>query len=435
MSRLLILTSLAFLLYLPNTSATLALTNLQTLLQQHPLPQTPAQNTPSHAPWSHSPHCTTSHHLAHLGQKFCIYTSNTTGPYGLSLILKPRDAVRATAHLSDNPLESFLTKRQAESMYLGGVGGGQAWKVVDVPGKDKGVVATRRIARFETVMVDQAAVVVDMDLEKAVMKGESNAMLKLAVERLRAPGVIRDMSAKHNDGKDEEEVEGEEGRLEEDVMKTNAFGSTVVDVSTRALFPLISRINHACNPNSFVMFSRAGVSMAIKAYRDIEEGEEITISYLLLGIPSHKRTHLLSRWGFTCTCALCSLPPQEKKASDLRRVMIAQAEEKIIQLAESYDLPAAIALTHESIQMIIEEEVYPMLTDEYAMLAMLYLEHGDRKSAEKYGKLAWGLLGDLGFLGVGEEKDRQTFTLERLLGNMGKLGGDGSGGKWKKGEV
>jgi SET domain-containing protein len=40
----------------------------------------------------------------------------------------------------------------------------------------------------------------------------------------------------------------------------------------------IKRINHACNPNSFVLFSRAGVSMAIKAYRDIEAGEEITIS-------------------------------------------------------------------------------------------------------------------------------------------------------------
>ncbi|KAH7066402.1 hypothetical protein BKA63DRAFT_585461 [Paraphoma chrysanthemicola] len=427
---LLILTTLAALL-LPHTSATLALVNIQTLLQQ-PLLQTPAQSSPPspHAPWSHPPHCTTSQHLTHLGQKFCIYTSNTTGPYGLSLILKPRDAVRATEYLGANPLESFLTRRQAEEMYLGGK---QPWEVVDMPGKDKGVVATRRIRRFETFMVDQAAVVVDMDLEKAVRKGESNAMLKLAVERLRAPSVIRDMSAKHNDGKDEEdEMDAEEGRLEEDIMKTNAFGSMVVDVSTRALFPLISRINHACNPNSFVMFSRAGVSMAIKAYRDIEEGEEITISYLLLGIPSHKRTHLLSRWGFTCTCALCSLPPPEKKASDLRRVMIAQAEEKIIQLAESYDLPAAIALAHETIQMIIEEDVYPMLTDEYAMLAMLYLEHGDRKSAEKYGRLAWGLLGDLGFLGVGEEKDRQKFTLERLLGNMGKLGGDGSGGKWKK---
>lgn len=61
-------------------------------------------------------------------------------------------------------------------------------------------------------------------------------MLKIAVDRLIAPDMVRDMSAKHNDGKDD----GDEGSLEEDVMKTNAFGSTVADISTRALFPLIS---------------------------------------------------------------------------------------------------------------------------------------------------------------------------------------------------
>jgi len=58
-------------------------------------------------------------------------------------------------------------------------------------------------------------------------------LLKIAVDRLIAPGMIRDMSTKG-------EVEEGEGGLEESVMKTNAFGSTVADVSTRALFPLIS---------------------------------------------------------------------------------------------------------------------------------------------------------------------------------------------------
>jgi len=61
----------------------------------------------------------------------------------------------------------------------------------------------------------------------------TDKMLKVAVDRLIAPGMIRDMSTKG-------EVEEGEGGLEESVMKTNAFGSTVADVSTRALFPLIS---------------------------------------------------------------------------------------------------------------------------------------------------------------------------------------------------
>jgi Tfp pilus assembly protein PilF len=147
-------------------------------------------------------------------------------------------------------------------------------------------------------------------------------------------------------------------------------------------------------------------------------------------MPSQTRTHLLTRWGFTCTCALCSLPTPEKRASDTRRVLLARAEEKILALAQSYRLADAIALTHESIDMILDEDIYPMLTDEYAMLAMLYLEAGERENAERYGRLAWQLLADLGFLGVGEE--RPVFSLEKLLGNMGRLGGEGKAGLWKR---
>lgn len=83
--------------------------------------------------------------------------------------------------------------------------------------------------------------------------------------------------------------------------------------------------------------------------------------------------------------------------------------------------------------MIVDEDIHPMLTDEYSMLAMLYMEKGDRKKATEYGEKAWQLLADLGFLGVGVEQPR--FSLERLLGNIGGMGGDGQGSKWRRKEV
>ena len=95
--------------------------------------------------------------------------------------------------------------------------------------------------------------------------------------------------------------------------------------------------------------------MAIKAYRDILPGEEITISYLLLGIPFAERQHLIKRWGFKCTCDLCSLPERERQASDLRRTMISQAEKKIVELAEEYKLDDAVKLAEEIVEMIGEE--------------------------------------------------------------------------------
>jgi hypothetical protein len=189
----------------------------------------PAEDQP-YAPWSHKPHCTTSTALTHLGQKYCVFTSNVTGPYGLSLIFTPTNAQRAREHLFDIPLNSFLTQDQSETLYSNPA----PWKIVDIPGKDKGVVATRKIYKYETFMIDQAAVVLDMDLENAISGTENNKLLKVAIDRLRTPEIVRDMSPSANDQGD--------STLEENIMKTNAFGSTVAGIGTRTLFPTISVI-------------------------------------------------------------------------------------------------------------------------------------------------------------------------------------------------
>jgi hypothetical protein len=227
-------------LALHHASATVGVIDMDELLEpnlQHHL-LAPSEDHP-YAPWSHKPHCATSTYLATLGQKYCVYTSNTTGPHGLSLIFPPESAQLASKHLDDNPLDSFLSPKDAERLYLGG----QPWKIVDIPGKAKGVVATRRIKMYETFMIDQAAVVVDMDAEKALSQVENNKLLKVAVERLLVPAMIRDMSsahAGHTHELDEDEDVEEQGRLEEAIMRTNAYGSTVAEVGSRALYPLIS---------------------------------------------------------------------------------------------------------------------------------------------------------------------------------------------------
>jgi hypothetical protein len=238
--RALPLTIAVLQLALHHASATVGVIDMDELLgpdlQHHFF--APSEDQP-YAPWSYKPHCATSTYLATLGQKYCVYTSNTTGPHGLSLIFPPNSAHLASKHLDDNPLDSFLSPKDAERLYLGG----QPWKIVDIPGKAKGVVATRRIKMYETFMIDQAAVVVDMDAEKALSQVENNKLLKVAVERLLVPAMIRDMSsahAGHTHELDEDEDVEEQGRLEEAIMRTNAYGSTVAEVGSRALYPLIS---------------------------------------------------------------------------------------------------------------------------------------------------------------------------------------------------
>jgi hypothetical protein len=183
MASLLTILALSTLSHL--TTATVGVLDIDDLLQPDLTAalHAPIEQNPN-APWTHPPHCTTSTALATLGQNYCVYTSNTTGPHGLSLIFKPEDAARATQYLNDIPLASFLTQKQAEALYLSG---GQPWKVVPIPGKDKGVVATRRIKKFETFMLDQAAVVVDMELEKAI-SGRENSMSCLSLLGLDCEG-------------------------------------------------------------------------------------------------------------------------------------------------------------------------------------------------------------------------------------------------------
>ena len=84
----------------------------------------------------------------------------------------------------------------------------------------------------------------------------------------------------------------------------------VVAVEIAAIFPLTARINHACQPNAQVRSQEfVDCHMDLVALKDIEEGEEITISYILTRDGArHRRSRqreLEAKYLFTCDCALC----------------------------------------------------------------------------------------------------------------------------------
>ncbi|KAH8726157.1 hypothetical protein GQ44DRAFT_614125 [Phaeosphaeriaceae sp. PMI808] len=341
------ITTAYVLLFAHQVSATVGVLNIADLLEpnlEDPLSASQEIAQP-YAPWTHKPHCAVSTSLASLGQKYCVYTSNITGPYGLSLISTPAHARLATEHLNDIPLSSFFTPAEASTLYSNP----SPWKIVNIRGKDKGVIATRKIAKYETFMIDQAAVVVDLSFSDAMTQTEESAMLKVAVDRLLVPGLIRDMSSSH--------AESGEGSLESDIMMTNSFGSTVAGVSTKTLFPIISVRLH------YRSWRLKRIEILKKERRSLYHVN------LLLGLPSKRRAQVLKRWGFTCSCSLCSLPPREREASDMRRVMIEQAEKKIAALSETYQIDEAIALAHESVGLIIDEDLPSMMTDEFVTFA------------------------------------------------------------------
>lgn len=72
------------------------------------------------------------------------------------------------------------------------------------------------------------------------------------------------------------------------------------------LFLAFSRINHSCEANAVWDTCRQPGVMSIRAARDIQPGEEITISYFWETAEAvEKRRERTRGWGFVCQCLKC----------------------------------------------------------------------------------------------------------------------------------
>jgi len=102
-----------------------------------------------------------------------------------------------------------------------------------------------------------------------------------------------------------------------------------------ALFPVMARVNHACQPNAdFVCRPQMGVQDLV-ATQFIAEGEEIFISYLPAmaegSAPSKIRQEYVKEWyGFSCLCKQCCI-----KDLDKIRSKITELQEKGIETLTS----------------------------------------------------------------------------------------------------
>jgi len=82
------------------------------------------------------------------------------------------------------------------------------------------------------------------------------------------------------------------------------------DDSFRCLFLTLSLLNHSCDPNSFWTGTMNNPrQLELRAVKDIQEGEEITVNYIMLedrfSDRPTRQARLKDGWGFYCSCSLC----------------------------------------------------------------------------------------------------------------------------------
>ena len=76
------------------------------------------------------------------------------------------------------------------------------------------------------------------------------------------------------------------------------------------VFWLASRFNHSCIPNIHNTYNSTLQKETFHNIRDIEAGEELTVSYILDICGRSERQARLSKWGFECTCPACEDTPE-----------------------------------------------------------------------------------------------------------------------------
>jgi len=106
------------------------------------------------------------------------------------------------------------------------------------------------------------------------------------------------------------------------IFNTNAIALKQMDkMQARdigaAVFPNISRINHACSPNVVWSYNQVNNMEEVRVVRNIKAGEELLACYTdPLPQREERRQFLKAKFNFCCYCEVCSLSGESLKENE-----------------------------------------------------------------------------------------------------------------------
>ncbi|TKA77424.1 hypothetical protein B0A55_04811 [Friedmanniomyces simplex] len=166
------------------------------------------------------------------------------------------------------------------------------------------------------------------------------------------------------------------------------------------IFQHFSRANHSCTPNVENCFNTITGCEMLHTVRDIDEGEEITVTYIdQLYRPADERQHALRRWEFECECEACEGPKamasvrRRRRVEEIHRVFDRVEGKSSSWFWQPVRMPRSatekIQLAEELVMLLREEGLVGMpLAQAYRRCSKYGLEAGQGLKSLEYARSA-----------------------------------------------
>ncbi|KAJ6512016.1 hypothetical protein C8R47DRAFT_1093165 [Mycena vitilis] len=259
----------------------------------------------------------------------------------------------------------------------------EPYVVADLPGKGKGLVATRDIEPGELVLQESPLFTVPPSVH-----GSPVALVWRLLHEAPPAGraAFGNLSYVHFPEGMDPEAHPEEIALA--IFQTNAVAAG----DRVGIFPRMARLNHGCSSAFNVVYTwrEREQQLFIYALRNISKGQELLTTYTDTKRTRKERREFLSEhYGFQCTCAVCSLDSAASAASDKRLVTISHYYGHVAAWGNNAINGAEAISTINKIWQLEDEEGYWSERGRLAADgAWIAASHSDASAARQWAQLA-----------------------------------------------
>lgn len=259
------------------------------------------------------------------------------------------------------------------------------WAIQLLPGKDYGFVAKKKIPKGTRILSEEPIVRLPRELISVDQSQATKYQVRVKILNQLAklhPNYKKAFLELYHSCPEESDEFG--------IALTNALplGSSS---STCGVFLQASRLNHSCHPNAQETWHDSIGKLTIYACQDIEEGEEITISYLKKRACYKTRQAILkANYRFRCLCSLCSLPLTERKLSDTRLEEIQKLKDEVTStMAHVLNPLDNLHKVQKLLTLMINEGIRDVsLSKGYSYAFVTAISHGDQARAKVFADRA-----------------------------------------------